>query len=82
MGFIRKTFSLSTAGLISFRSPKEQSARYQKQARDIELAKLKIVEAEINRDNPHPPPARTGFWATMVAETQADMERRRLNRWR
>ena len=35
MGVIRKTLSLSTCGLIDFRSDKERIARYTKQTRDV-----------------------------------------------
>jgi hypothetical protein len=50
MGLIRKTISVSTFGLVDFRSDKERAARYAKQQRDEAKEQTKLMKEQQKRE--------------------------------
>lgn len=61
MGFMRKVTSVSTFGLVDYRSDKERQARYAKQQRDAQREQLKL-EKERDKRAAAPPQAQPAGW--------------------
>ena len=62
MGLIRKVTSMSTLGLVDFRSDKERQARYAKQTRDAQREQLKIDKGRAKQPQPPAPQATPAGW--------------------
>lgn len=56
MGIIRKTISVSTAGLVDFRSDKERTARYSRQTRNAVRAQSQMQADLAAQQMTTPPP--------------------------
>jgi hypothetical protein len=62
MGLIRKAASVSTFGLIDFRSDKERQARYAKQTREAQREQLKIEKDRAKHPQPPAPQVLPAGW--------------------
>ena len=62
MGLIRKVASVTTLGMVDFRSDKERQARYAKQSRDIQREQVKLDKKRNQEALPSPDSIAAGWY--------------------